>query len=294
MPADLRLVPPAVATWLAAGIALGVGVAGAATVVGACSAGAVLLCGFGVRRERRRRGAGAVCAIAAATLLCACAGSAVAALGVEGTHRGPVPALAARYGSATVMPLCSSGCRAAMPAPRCRHRRARATAVPPSPLPGMGCCRGLKSSGLEPVLAVSPVSGGVAKTGMLRGTARSDLVDGGAGTGPSPARGGDPRMMPGSRVVLWHLDGPGWPMPAVGRLDVPGQMRVTAHHPRRATTEPPADAWHRPPGIAGRPPIDRPCPLTVAPPGGAACPWTPGPSPVRRCCRARAGRGGGC
>ena len=126
VPADLRLVPLAVATWLAAGIALGVGVAGAVTAGGVCLAGAVLLCGLGVRRERRRRGAGAVCAIAAATLLCACAGSAVAALGVAGTHRGPVPTLAARYSSATVEVVLTGD-------PRLTRPRVRGAAqAPPS------------------------------------------------------------------------------------------------------------------------------------------------------------------
>ncbi len=98
-PVDLRLVPPALATWLAAALALDTSVAHAVTAAGACLAIALLLC---VTRTRRPRGSGTVHGITAATLLCACAAAGLAGLTVAGSHRGPIPALAARHGNATV------------------------------------------------------------------------------------------------------------------------------------------------------------------------------------------------
>ena len=101
-PADLRLVPPALAAWAAAAIALGApGRPVAVVCAGACLAAAVLL--YVTRRRRatqgrtRRRTAGAV----AAVLLCGATAGAVAALHAADVRRGPVPALAGEFAEAT-------------------------------------------------------------------------------------------------------------------------------------------------------------------------------------------------
>ncbi|WMX47138.1 ComEC/Rec2 family competence protein [Streptomyces roseicoloratus] len=86
-PADLRLVPPALAAW--AGAALALGVAGWWTVAGVllCLAGAVLLLIPAARRGLRATAVAGV-------LLCAAAGAASAGLHAADLHRGPLPALA--------------------------------------------------------------------------------------------------------------------------------------------------------------------------------------------------------
>jgi competence protein ComEC len=101
-PADLRLVPPALAAWAAAAIAVGTpGRTVAVACAGACLAAAVLL--YAARRRRavmgraRRRTAGAV----AAVLLCGATAGAVAALHAQDVRRGPVPALAGEFAEAT-------------------------------------------------------------------------------------------------------------------------------------------------------------------------------------------------
>ncbi|WP_282695103.1 ComEC/Rec2 family competence protein [Streptomyces sp. CC208A] len=122
--ADLRLVPPALAAWAAAAVALGV--AGWWTVagVGFCLAGAVVLLTPAVARRltggrdpagagegaRGRAGAGGggvkvpgwrLRATAwAGVLLCAAAGAASAGLHAADLRRGPVPVLAQEYGRA--------------------------------------------------------------------------------------------------------------------------------------------------------------------------------------------------
>ncbi len=111
-PADLRLVPPALATWLAAALALDTSVGGAVIGAVVCLAAALLFC---VLRARRTQGTGAVCGIVAAVLLCACAASGEAALRVAETQSGPLPVLAARHGSATVEVALTGDPRPARP-----------------------------------------------------------------------------------------------------------------------------------------------------------------------------------
>jgi competence protein ComEC len=95
---DLRLVAPALATWAVAGVTLAVPAGTGWTVAAACLIAAALC----VRHARRAGGHGTVCGIAAAALLCGGAAAGEAALTVAGLHRGPLPALAARHGDATV------------------------------------------------------------------------------------------------------------------------------------------------------------------------------------------------
>lgn len=92
-PADLRLLPPALATWGAAAYALGASGTAAAAVTALCATAALLLL---VRRRRRHIPAlGALRRTAALALLCAAAGAAVAGLHAVDLHRGPLPGLAA-------------------------------------------------------------------------------------------------------------------------------------------------------------------------------------------------------
>ncbi|MFD5116616.1 ComEC/Rec2 family competence protein [Streptomyces sp. NPDC058391] len=97
-PADLRLVPPALAAWAAAALALGL--PGRWTAVGAtaCVLTAALLLARTARAGRRRRLHGVA---VAGVLLCAAAGAASAGLHGADTRRGPVPGLAERYARVT-------------------------------------------------------------------------------------------------------------------------------------------------------------------------------------------------
>ncbi|MEU3460201.1 ComEC/Rec2 family competence protein [Streptomyces sp. NPDC006733] len=96
-PADLRLVPPALAVWLAAAVALGMPGGAAAWTVGVTAAlGAVLLV------VGRRRAVPGLAAALATVLLCASAATAVAALHAADSRRGPLPGLAAEHGRAVV------------------------------------------------------------------------------------------------------------------------------------------------------------------------------------------------
>ncbi|MER7515774.1 ComEC/Rec2 family competence protein [Streptomyces sp. NPDC126499] len=90
-PADLRLVPPALAAW--GGAALAVGVAGWWTFAGVllCLAGAALLLVPAARRGLRATACAGV-------LLCAAAGAASGGLHAADLRRGPVPELAAAGG----------------------------------------------------------------------------------------------------------------------------------------------------------------------------------------------------
>ncbi|SNT27629.1 ComEC/Rec2 family competence protein [Actinacidiphila glaucinigra] len=87
-PPDLRLVAPAVAAWLAAGVALAVP---GRAVAWACAV--VLLAAASLVRRW---------ATAATMALCAAASAAVAGLHAADLHRGPVPALAAEHAHARV------------------------------------------------------------------------------------------------------------------------------------------------------------------------------------------------
>ena len=102
-PADLRLIPPALAAWAAAAAALGSSGVVAAVGVAVCAVTAGLL----LRAARRsRRGADGRSAplltTAALALVCAAAGGGVAALHAADLRRGPVPLLAGRSASVTV------------------------------------------------------------------------------------------------------------------------------------------------------------------------------------------------
>ncbi|MFG2866892.1 ComEC/Rec2 family competence protein [Streptomyces sp. NPDC048338] len=98
-PADLRLVPPALAAWGAAAVA--VGVSGWWTVAGvlACVGGAALLL-IPVVAGPGGPGRGLKATAGAAVLFCAAAGAASGGLHAADLRRGPVPALAERHARA--------------------------------------------------------------------------------------------------------------------------------------------------------------------------------------------------
>ncbi|XLE02378.1 ComEC/Rec2 family competence protein [Streptomyces sp. 184] len=140
-PADLRLVPPALAAWAAAALALGRD--GAAVPVACALATAAALALLAAARLRRRQhrprpgrrvgvavrptaAAGSRVLVAgAAALLCAAAGAGAAALHGADLHRGPLPAVAEEYGRATVEAELTSD-------PRLTRPQTRGTTVTPA------------------------------------------------------------------------------------------------------------------------------------------------------------------
>ncbi|MFF0849841.1 ComEC/Rec2 family competence protein [Streptomyces sp. NPDC003280] len=99
VPADLRLVPPALAAWGTAAVALGVSPAWSAVLAVGCGvAGAVLL---SVRRRGGPGRYGRFRAPVAAVLLCVAAAAASAGLHGADVRRGPVPEAARRFATVT-------------------------------------------------------------------------------------------------------------------------------------------------------------------------------------------------
>ncbi|CAL9452504.1 ComEC/Rec2 family competence protein [Streptomyces sp. enrichment culture] len=120
-PADLRLVPPALAAWATAALVLDVPTGWAVGVV----TGALLLAGALLSAPRRGRPRAPV---AVALLLCVAASAASAALHGADPRRGPVPELARRYATVTAEVEVTGDPR--LTRPRVRGNRA----VPPTVL----------------------------------------------------------------------------------------------------------------------------------------------------------------
>lgn len=140
-PTDLRLVPPALAVWAAAAVALGLPGRWVVAVAVACSVAALVLLVVAARSSREARTAGRVAGVAAAgrtrcvaalgrapvvaavgaVLLCAAAGSAVAGLHGADVRRGPVPGLAREYARIDVDVRVTSDPRTTRPAVRGNH-----------------------------------------------------------------------------------------------------------------------------------------------------------------------------
>ncbi len=96
---DLRVVPPAVAVWAAAGVALGRPPGGAAWLAALCLAAGLPSLAL-MRRRRGKTATGTLHGVAAAVMISAAVAAAVAGLTVAQERRGPVAALAARHGTA--------------------------------------------------------------------------------------------------------------------------------------------------------------------------------------------------
>ncbi|MEI5033361.1 ComEC/Rec2 family competence protein [Streptomyces sp. S1A(2023)] len=123
-PADLRLVPPALAVWAAAASTLGLPGKWAAAVAAACLVPAVVLLVVASRTSREgERPAGRSRAVAAggAVLLCAAAGAAVAGLHGADVRRGPVPGLAEEYARIDADVRVTSDPRTTRPVVRGNH-----------------------------------------------------------------------------------------------------------------------------------------------------------------------------
>ncbi|WP_028813485.1 ComEC/Rec2 family competence protein [Streptomyces flavidovirens] len=121
--ADLRLVPPALAAWVAAAVAVGTSgrwAAGFAVVCVGVAAGLLLVRAL---REGRRPGVrrGLSATAVAAALLCAAAGATSAGLHAADLHRGPVPGLARQYAQVTAELTVTSDARATRSAVRGDH-----------------------------------------------------------------------------------------------------------------------------------------------------------------------------
>ncbi|WP_258045336.1 MULTISPECIES: ComEC/Rec2 family competence protein [unclassified Streptomyces] len=149
-PTDLRLVPPALAVWAAAAVALGLPGRWVVAVAVACSVAALVLLVVAARTSREARTAGRTRGVAAAgralsvaaagrpqsvaalgrarvvaavgaVLLCAATGAAVAGLHGADVRRGPVPGLAREYARIDVDVRVTSDPRTTRPAVRGNH-----------------------------------------------------------------------------------------------------------------------------------------------------------------------------
>lgn len=130
-PTDLRLVPPALAVWAAAAVALGLPGRWVAAVTVACAVPALVLLVAAARTSRGARAAGRPRVVAAgrfrmvaaggAVLLCAAAGTAVAGLHGADVWRGPVPGLAREYARIDADVRVTSDPRTTRPAVRGNH-----------------------------------------------------------------------------------------------------------------------------------------------------------------------------
>ncbi|MFJ2025096.1 ComEC/Rec2 family competence protein [Streptomyces sp. NPDC087897] len=131
-PADLRLVPPALAVWAAAAVALGLPGRWAAAVSVTCAVFGLVLLVVALRtgalrpaRTARRPGSAAgrsrLIAAGGAVLLCAAGGAAVAGLHGADVRRGPVPALAREYARVDADVRVTSDPRTTRPAVRGSH-----------------------------------------------------------------------------------------------------------------------------------------------------------------------------
>ncbi|MGX1883748.1 ComEC/Rec2 family competence protein [Streptomyces sp. NPDC055287] len=122
-PSDLRLVPPALAAWGAAAVAVGASGRWTAWFSVVCVGVAATLLVVRALRERRgasvRRGL-SVTAVAAA-VLCAAAGATSAGLHAADVHRGPVPGLANQYALVTAELTVTSDARTTRPRVRGDH-----------------------------------------------------------------------------------------------------------------------------------------------------------------------------
>ncbi|MFI2349477.1 ComEC/Rec2 family competence protein [Streptomyces sp. NPDC019443] len=174
-PADLRLVPPALAAWAAAAVAVGARGWWTAVGVTACVVAAGLLLapataravrsvragagrgpapavgGAQISRRRRRLNATAL----AAMLLCAAAGGASAGLHSADLRRGPLPDLAGRYAHVTVELHVTADPRATRPRVR-GDRTARGSVMLDAEVTRVTAPGGAVTETRTPVLVIVP------------------------------------------------------------------------------------------------------------------------------------------
>ncbi|MDJ0464539.1 ComEC/Rec2 family competence protein [Streptomyces sp. H27-C3] len=189
-PVDLRLVPPALAAWAAAAVAVGASGRWVAGFAGACLAvGGVLLAFGAVRTAAPQRRLNATAGGAA--LLCAAAAAVSAGLHAADLHRGPVPELAHRYAEVTVELTVTSDPRPTRPRVRGDHTAARPLMF------NADLTRVVRATGADraattvrtPVLVIAPARGPTARWQRLLPSTQLRLSVPLAP--PSPGGGGD-------------------------------------------------------------------------------------------------------
>ncbi|MGW0815920.1 ComEC/Rec2 family competence protein [Streptomyces viridiviolaceus] len=174
-PADLRLVPPALAAWATAALVPAVPHGWAVGAVAVCLAVAGVLL-----TARRGAGQGRLRASAAAALLCVAASAASAALHGADLHRGPVPDLARRYATFTAEVEVTADPR--LTRPRVRGDRA----APPAVLVEADVRRVVRADGTAvetraPALLIVDVGAGAAVRNPAGGPNASRVAGGGPG-----------------------------------------------------------------------------------------------------------------
>ncbi|MFJ3903493.1 ComEC/Rec2 family competence protein [Streptomyces sp. NPDC090025] len=230
-PADLRLVPPALAAW--GGAALAVGATGWWTGVGVllCVAGAALLL-----LPAARRGLSATAC--AGVLLCAAAGAASAGLQTADLRRGPVPELARVDGRVTAELTLTGDPR--LTAPKVRGSwAAPMTVVVPAEVSRLERPGGPADRTRAPVLVL--VTAGEGRAAWLRLLPSTRLRV--SGRLAVPARSGDPY------AAALRADGTGPPLvigPPSGLQRTAGALRAGL---RRATEDLAPDARALLPGL---------------------------------------------
>ncbi|MFG3257964.1 ComEC/Rec2 family competence protein [Streptomyces sp. NPDC048172] len=182
-PRDLRLVPPALAAWGAAAVALSV--SGTVTAVGAalCCATAVPLLVVAARGAGGQGGRhGAVLVGAAVTLLCAAAGGAAAGLHAADLRRGPLPRQAERFGQATAEVEVTGDPRLSRPRVRGAQQAERLVVIPAEAV-RTETGDGVRTVQRTPVLL------------LVTGTAHAQ-----GGTDAAKGRGAWMRLLPSTRI----------------------------------------------------------------------------------------------
>ncbi|MFC8076739.1 ComEC/Rec2 family competence protein [Streptomyces sp. NPDC057307] len=240
-PADLRLVPPALAAWAAAALATGAPgswVAGAVlaglAVAGVLLVRAALVPGPGPGGVRRRVNGVAV----AAVLLCAVAGAGSAWLHAADRHRGPVPGLADRYARVTVDLTVTSDPRPTRPRVH-GDRLSSAGLVLDADLTRVSSADGAVTTVRTPVLVLAGAGDGAEAWQRLLPSTGLRL----AGRLAPPTEG-DERY-----AALLRVEGGGPPQvvrPPTGLQRTAGQLRAGL---REATEGLPADARALLPGL---------------------------------------------
>ncbi|MFD3514516.1 ComEC/Rec2 family competence protein [Streptomyces sp. NPDC058657] len=164
-PTDLRLVPPALAAWVAAAATVGGLPQAAVALLAILLAGALVLAVVVARGSTTGGGRGRRAAAVLTALLCAAAATASAALHSADLHRGPVPELARRYAVVGVELTVTGDPRQTWPRVR-GDRVAPRPVVLPAEITRVTTADGAVTAVRTPVLVLAPMRGPTA--GWLR------------------------------------------------------------------------------------------------------------------------------
>ncbi|MEV5544707.1 ComEC/Rec2 family competence protein [Streptomyces sp. NPDC052309] len=209
-PADLRLVPPALAAWGTAALAVD------ASPGWAMGAAAVCLAAAGVLLTAGRRAArGLARASAATVLLCIAASAASATLHGADLRRGPLPELARRYTTVTAEVEVTADPRLTRPRVR-GNRAAPPTVVIEADVRRVEDAGGTAVATRTPVLLIVDVGAQAAEQGPAAGPAASRITGGAPRTSPWL------RLLPTTRLRVVARSAP----PAVGGDRIAAVLRV--------------------------------------------------------------------